>query len=345
MNAVVSRITLLAFATTPFVLVFAQQPGPTVAVTSEQVFKDIKVFKGVPASDLIPAMQFMAASMNYKCSDCHDPKDYAAPNKNKDTTRKMVLLQRDINEKHFNNRLEVTCMSCHNKQEKPTAMPLPNGINRRHEEMDSAPKPQDLIAKHLTKSGSVKGMLVRMGTLTGPSEATEEIETKPLELIQTTGGKFRLVSADRKIGSDGKQTWYGPNSLADESAHIFNRMGRTWQTQDDFRGLSRLTVTGQETMGKSMAVVVQGFRQATTSAEELYFDSKSGLMVRMVNFRRSTIGTVVSVTDYYDFKPQGGVQVPMKVVTTFGNGDKWVMNFKEAKVAPAVNESLFKLGG
>ncbi|MBC8063623.1 MAG: photosynthetic reaction center cytochrome c subunit, partial [Chlorobia bacterium] len=132
MLRIAPRLFFFALATTPFIVAMAQQTGAKPAPTAEQVFKDVKVFKGVPASDMIPAMQFMSASMNYSCGDCHEGSDYAADNKNKEVTRKMILMQREINQKNFNGRLEVTCMTCHSKKEHPEGMPLPTGISRHH---------------------------------------------------------------------------------------------------------------------------------------------------------------------------------------------------------------------
>lgn len=346
MLRIAPRLFFLAFATTPFLVAIAQQTGAKPAPTAEQVFKDVKVFKGVPASDMIPAMQFMSASMNYSCGDCHDPNDYAAnTNKNKDVTRKMILMQREINDKNFEGRLEVTCMTCHSKQEHPEGMPLPSGVTRRHTRLTAAPKPQELIEKHIKAAGTQTGMLVRKGTLTAPNDATAKVETLPLELIQAPDGKFRFISGDRQIGSDGKQTWYSGAPLADEPAAIFNRIGRSWRGAGDFRGLARPAVTGKDKVGATEAVVVQGFRASTTSAEELYFDPKTNLIVRLVNFRRSTLGTVVSAIDYSDFRLADGVRTPMKVVVTFAEGQKWVMSFTSAKLEPSVKESVFKGGG
>lgn len=345
MPRIVSRIALLAFATTPFIVAFAQQDPAKKEPLAEEVFKDVKVFKGVPASDMIPAMQFMSASMNYSCGDCHDPKDYAADNKNKETTRKMILMQREINEKNFGGRLEVTCMTCHNKEEHPNGMALPEGINQRHMRMNPAPKPADVIAKFVAAAGTTTGAVVRTGTMTAPNDETAELESKPIELIQAPGGKYRLVAGDRKVTSDGKQTWYSTFAITDEPAAGFARMARTWLNEEDFKGLTRAAVTGKEKVGSSEAVVVQGFRAATHAAEEVYFDATSGLIVKLVNFRRSTVGTAVSAIDYSDYKKVGSVQVPMKVTITFAEGQSWVMEFKDAKIDSAIKEETFKVGG
>ena len=345
MPSVPTRILFLAISVTPVLFAVSQQGGEAQVPMAEQVFKKIEVFKGVPASDLLPAMQFMAASMKMECTGCHDAKDFSADTRAKETSRKMVLMQRDINAKFFNNRLEVTCNSCHNGQEHPAAAPIPNGIAMRHPRLDSPPMPGELIAKHNANVGTASVAIVRTGSLTAPSDVTHKVETQPLEFIQSTGGKYRMVSGERKAGSDGQVTWYGPNPMVDEPAAVFNRMGRAWRGEDGFAGLVGMSVAGKDLIGKTEVIVVRASRPATKSTEELYFDKKSGFLLRMVNFRRSTIGTVISSTDYANYKNVGGAKVPMKITTTFAGGEQWIMDFKSAKSDTAVSDAAFKVGG
>jgi hypothetical protein len=39
--------------------------------TAEQVYKNIQVFKGIPAAELEPTMAFISGSLGVKCSHCH----------------------------------------------------------------------------------------------------------------------------------------------------------------------------------------------------------------------------------------------------------------------------------
>lgn len=324
---------------------FTQQTDKPMEPTAEQVFKNIQVFKGVPASDLIPAMEFMSASLKFECSECHDPKDYSADTRGKETARKMILMQRDINAKNFNNRTQVTCMTCHRGAENPVGVPTPTGVNFRHKRLENAPKPEDLFKKHIDAVGKDPVVLVRSGTMTGQNDITHKVETKPAEFVQAEGGKFLLTSGERKINSDGTKAWYMGNPLADEPLNIFGRMGRAWRGEHAFDGLERPTVSGQDTIGKATVTVVRATRPSTTSTEELYFDDKTGLLLRMVNMRRSTLGTVVTAYDYTDYKTVSGTKVPMRVVITFAGDEKWDLAFKSAKIDTKVDESMFTSGG
>ncbi|MBX3120529.1 MAG: photosynthetic reaction center cytochrome c subunit [Fimbriimonadaceae bacterium] len=340
-----ARIAILAVSLVPITLLSAQQSPSSQGPMCEEVYANIKVFKGVPASDLIPAMEFMSASLGFQCSSCHDPKDYSAESPIKETARKMVTMQRDINTRYFDGKLEVTCMSCHNGKEHPAGAPIPAAISLRHERMENAPKPADLFAKHMGAVGTSATAIVRTGTLTAPNDATHKIETMPLEMIHAEGGKFRLISGERKVNSDGKQIWYNTFPMTDEPAAIFGRIGRTWQDEGLFSELTRTTVVGKDKVGKTEVVVVRSTRPSTASTEELYFDSKSGLLVRMVNIKRSTIGSVITVIDYSNYKNVGSAKLPMKIVVTFAGNESWTMDFKSAKTDSKIEDSIFGSGG
>lgn len=335
--------TLPVLAVGPIVLAFGQQTPAE--PTCEQVYKDIQVFTGVPAKDLIPAMEFMSASLKVPCTGCHEPNDYAAPTKGKIDGRTMVLLQRDINDKWFNGRLEVTCMSCHNGQKKPTHFPVPATVAVSHELPDVEAEPQDLFDKHLAAVGKAPASITFTGTLEAPNDQTHKPETLPLELIQAGDGRFRFVSGTRRFGFDGKQVWYYGNVLTDEPAAILSRVGRSWRGPEAFAGLASPALDGMGTVGKSKVLIVRASRPSSGSIEDLYFDRKSGLLVRMVNVKRSSIGQVISSIDYSDYKSVGGVKAPMKVVISFGSGEVWTLHLKSAKAESSVDEAVFKVGG
>ncbi len=340
-------VVILGASLAPIALLHAQQNPPPAQQepTCDQVFKNITVFKGVPASDLIPAMEFMSASLGYQCSDCHDPADYSKETRVKEVARKMVVMQRDINTKNFNGRLEVTCMSCHNRQEHPAGAPIPAGISLRHERVENGPKPDELFTKHLQAIGKTDKTIVLTGTLTAPNDADHKVATNPLEMIQAKGGKFKVVSGDRKFGSDGVEVWYGTMAMSGEPEAIFGRLGRTWRDEKLFTELQRTALSGKDKVGKNDVMVVRATRPSTTSTEELYFDAKTGLLARLVNVKRSSLGSVVTSMDYANYKTIEGAKIPMKVTVTFSGGEVWTMDFKSAKVDSKITDDAFKIGG
>src|SRR5947208_14671424 len=81
--------------------------------TAEQVYKNIQVLKGVPADQLIPAMQFIAASLGVQCDFCHLKNAFEKDDKEtKQTARKMMRMMLAITKENFDGHREVTCYAC-----------------------------------------------------------------------------------------------------------------------------------------------------------------------------------------------------------------------------------------
>jgi hypothetical protein len=105
------------------VILAATPQDLTVEQTIEQTKKNIKVLQGLPSSQLIPVMAFMANSLGVTCAHCHG-KEYDSDEKPaKDAARKMIALQRAINQQHYGGKLTVTCNTCHQGRVLPPATP------------------------------------------------------------------------------------------------------------------------------------------------------------------------------------------------------------------------------
>src|SRR6202051_2040821 len=99
----------------------ANAAGPKKA---EEQFKNIQVLKGIPADQLIPAMQFITASLGVECEFCHVEGAFEKDDKKpKQTARKMMEMMFAINKENFEGHREVTCYSCHRGSADPVGMP------------------------------------------------------------------------------------------------------------------------------------------------------------------------------------------------------------------------------
>src|SRR5712664_1668114 len=92
---------------------------------AEEEFKNIQALKGIPAEQVIPSMQFIAASLGVECEYCHvvhaNEKD---DKKTKVTARKMINMMMAINKDNFEDKREVTCYSCHRGSVRPVSTPI-----------------------------------------------------------------------------------------------------------------------------------------------------------------------------------------------------------------------------
>lgn len=94
---------------------------------AEAVFKDIQLFKGRPAEQLLAIMDLgFSRSLGVDCSHCHDTKDWAADaKKQKGIAREMSLMTREINAKLATiEGIEsappvINCTTCHRGKKKP----------------------------------------------------------------------------------------------------------------------------------------------------------------------------------------------------------------------------------
>jgi photosynthetic reaction center cytochrome c subunit len=102
----------------------------------EQTRKNIQVLKGLPESQLLPEMNFVAASLGVQCGFCHvnngrDPKtgqtNWVWESDDKEEKRKareMMRMVLSINKGEFGlSRGQATCYTCHRGQEHPPSLP------------------------------------------------------------------------------------------------------------------------------------------------------------------------------------------------------------------------------
>src|SRR5438270_4413736 len=98
-------------------------------VAQEGREKNIKLLGDLPASQLIPVMNYFATSMGRRCNFCHVNNngqwDYPADTKpEKNTAREMIKLVMDINKTTGALKLDsVSCYTCHRGRTSPQSLP------------------------------------------------------------------------------------------------------------------------------------------------------------------------------------------------------------------------------
>jgi len=146
-----------------------QAAPPAPHGTSDQVFKNVQVLKGIPLDDFLGTMGIMCAALGFDCSDCHagagtEKVDWAADTPKKVRARNMVLMMTAINRDNFSGRQMVTCWSCHHGRDRPATTPaLENVYGPASQEMDDLltqmpgqPKADTIIDKYLQAIGGAE---------------------------------------------------------------------------------------------------------------------------------------------------------------------------------------------
>ncbi|HKE25963.1 MAG TPA: photosynthetic reaction center cytochrome c subunit family protein [Bryobacteraceae bacterium] len=144
----------------------AQQP---VAPTSDKVFKNVQVLKGIPVDDFMGTMGIMCAALGFDCSDCHANAgtvkvDWSADTPKKQMARRMVVMMQAINRDNFSGRQMVSCWSCHHGRDHPATTPtLEYMYGPATQEMDDVltqmpgqPAADSIIDKYLKAIGGAE---------------------------------------------------------------------------------------------------------------------------------------------------------------------------------------------
>ena len=112
------------------IVVTAQGPGAAPAApTSDQVFKNIQVLKGIPVDQFMDAMGMFSSSLGYDCSSCHsqdihyDRAAFATTTPLITRARQMIAMMNGLNEANFGGRPRVTCFTCHRGNPSPEDIP------------------------------------------------------------------------------------------------------------------------------------------------------------------------------------------------------------------------------
>ena len=333
----IKRLNLLllpaAFLFTTGAIFFPQQDQP-----AEAVYKNIQTFKGTPAKDILPAMQFMSSALKVNCGYCHVQGDFAADTKEeKGSARKMIEMQRQINKDFFEGKLEITCNSCHNGRTHPTSVPSLAGLAARHKRFETTVKPEDLFTKYSTAVGSDPKPMVLTGT------ATDHGKPSPLELTMS-GPKFVIVEGEVKMGFDGTSAWHsaGGNTsvLKGSNAMLIRRLARFRVSPATFATYERQAVVGEETVGTDKCLVVRGTSTEDQVTEEFYFDEATGLLRRISTIMMTPLGRVPSFVDLENYQDVAGSKVPFKITSTNGEGEVTVMEFQSGKEAAPDDKSF-----
>lgn len=96
---------------------------------AENVFKNIQVFKGLPAGRLLGVMnQGFVPALGVQCAECHVPGKWESDEKNdKVVARRMVVMTRSLNDqvKKASGEADaaVSCYTCHRGSTKPATSP------------------------------------------------------------------------------------------------------------------------------------------------------------------------------------------------------------------------------
>jgi photosynthetic reaction center cytochrome c subunit len=341
----------------------AATAGPKKA---EEQFKNIQVFKGIPADQLIPAMQFITASLGVECQFCHVEGAFEKDDKKpKQTARKMMEMMFAINKDNFDGHREITCYSCHRGSTDPVGTPLVMteeskpamgaGEAKPEEKMGegggakeaSGPAADQLLDKYVQAVGGAAAIekitsRAMKGTITfGDRNVPIDIYSKdPDKRISFT----HTPDGDSVTAFDGHEGWLGfPGRPVREMRGPdldAAAMDADLHFAAHLKGMfSEAQVRGTEKISDHEAFLVIGRREGKPPLR-LYFDEQSGLLVRLVRYGETPLGRMPTQIDYADYREAGGVKIPFRW-TLARPGGRFTIQISEVKENIPVDDAKF----
>jgi outer membrane lipoprotein-sorting protein len=355
----VSLGTFLAIGTAS-----AQSPAPpapaSVASTpklAEEQFKNMQALKGIPAEQVIPAMQFIAASLGVECAYCHvEHANEKDDKKTKVTARKMINMMMAINKENFEGHREVTCYSCHRGAAQPVGTPIITDEEPRPaaeegkkpgEEKASFPGAEQLLDKYLAAVGGADALRkitsrVQKGTLTAfggqhfPMDVYSKAPDKRFSVMHLQGG-------DSVTAFDGKQGWLSlpgrvhmmsaaENDAARIDADLYFA-AHVKTLYQKFRVEAGEKIDGHETY------LVVG-RSEGQPPLRLYLDKESGLLLRLIRYAETPLGRNPTQTDYADYRDTNGVKLSFRW-TLARPGNRFTIQVEQVQQNVPVDDAKF----
>lgn len=319
---------------------------------AEEEYKNIQVFKGVPAKEILPAMQFMSASLGVDCDFCHEERNFAGEGKHeKQAARHMVEMTREINAKNFGGSNEVTCATCHNGKSHPAGSPSLPGVtpttNRTRANGGSA---ADITSKYITAIGgadkvaALKNLHLTMAVsgANGAPTIVEVYQAAPNKFYQVA----KAANGDVRTGYNGVVTWQQgggrTGELVDSRATRAQHIGRFFRGEGSMPKYDQLTLVGTEKIGDQTENVVVGTLKDAGIRERMYFNADTGLLDRVVYSMHTILGELPEVYDFSDYRDVEGVKIPFRIVQTAANG-KMTRVVSSAQANEAVKDSDFDM--
>jgi outer membrane lipoprotein-sorting protein len=314
---------------------------------AEDVFKNVQLLRGISVNEFLETMGFFSASLNMNCVDCHaeeaggDWARYADDTEKKQTTRKMILMMRGINQSYFGGKRIVTCYSCHRNGNSPISTPnlaevygtppLPDPVEIQ--QGSNTPSADQLLDKYLQALGGPQRLsgftsFVGKGTYQGYGEGEKngmDIFAKAPDQLTTV---VHRITGDSVTSFDGRSGWIASPAANSPVTMIQMTGGDLDAAKVDAnlffpaqmkQALSKWRAGFPTTIDDRDVQLVEGTTAGGVPVK-LYFDPDSALLLRQVRYIDTPMGFNPTQIDYADYRDVSGVKVPFRWTVTWLDG-------------------------
>lgn len=342
----------------------ANQSAPA-EKTVEQTQKNIQVLNGLPASQLIPVMNYMGSSLGVKCTFCHvkqgDKWDFVSDEKpEKGTAREMIKMTQALNKANFKGNPAVGCFTCHRGDEHPVRVPqlpiaAPTPFAEEHATAAAVPKEKPPTADQI---------LAKYTEALGGNAAIEKVKTRSMkgswltgsgvtlgyEVYQTSDKIYSVLhtpkQGDIERGFDGQMGWEksdrgGVREFEEPELSLFRRYPDLFKDLKLQGQFTRLGFGGKDQIDGKDVYVLRG-QGIDGKGERLYFDAQSGLLLRRVTSTPTVVGLIPEQVDYSDYRDVDGLKLPFAIrITSIDSFYNSTRTFTEIKLNPSMDEKKF----
>ena len=333
----------------------AASQGTAPSKTTEQVYKNIQVLKGLPAPQLEAAMALMTGALGVRCGHCHSNSFERDDKPAKQTARRMIQMVFELNQGRFDGRDAVTCYTCHRGEPKPAAV-LALGRNLWEPTRAGAaqseatlPTADQVLHNHLQAVGGAAALARITARVAKGSRVGADGVLVPEEVYQKAPNKLLIVTKYPEVvfqvGFDGGHGW-ARDSRGGSGAQIPDEQLAQLERDAELYGDIKLKELYPQIMFEGKADV--GGREAYVlaavsrkgRAEKLYFDARTGLLIRRYREFKTALGQFPTQTDYEDYREVDGVKLPFTTRWSMP-GRVWGRRITEVKHNVPLEDSLF----
>jgi outer membrane lipoprotein-sorting protein len=284
------------------------------------------------------------------CTDCHVGEaagnwaKYADDTPRKATTRRMMAMVTALNGTNFGGRSLVTCWSCHRGSHVPDSVPdltvqYGDGLPRDPFEITASDRDAPSIDAVFEKYVKALGGADRLATLRSVvvkgsySGWDTDLAKVPVDIFVKAPDQrttiLHTLYGDSATVYDGRNGWIaGPEEMKPvplialtggnlDNAKIEAALFFPSRVKEI---LTEWRVGPTTTIGDRDAQLVQGRLRRGGLPVTLYFDSMSGLLVRVVLYSSSPLGVNPRQIDLADYRDVSGIKMPFRWTVTWTDG-------------------------
>jgi hypothetical protein len=278
-------------------------------------------------------MEFIVNALGVRCNFCHIQGDFSLDDKpEKKTARTMIHMTGDINTRNFG-VMTVTCYTCHRGSPAPVAAPslgenawqgLDIGESSSITSADSVTLDQ-VLARYRQALGGDAALKRATSRVVKFSQAQPGGSTEKVEIYQKAPNRIFMTSTSsdprrgtRIEGYNGSFGWaqFGdrkPAGLMHSDLDQIARSAEFFPAVDLRSRFADVKLLGRQKAGDREVYVVSAVAPDSSSRDRLYFDAKSGLLVRRYVESKTLLGYIPFSIGYDDYREIDGVRIPYRL--------------------------------